>query len=55
MLLLQDPWTVRDIPRRICNHYPAARLSLLPAGHCPQDDTPHLVNSELLAWIHELE
>lgn len=30
--------------------YPAALLHLIPAGHCPHDERPDLVNQYLLDW-----
>jgi pimeloyl-ACP methyl ester carboxylesterase len=38
---------------RMRDLYPAAKRVGLDAGHCPHDEVPDAVNSELLQWIEE--
>jgi pimeloyl-ACP methyl ester carboxylesterase len=46
-----DPWIRPATADRVMSLYPRAERIRLPAGHCPHDDTPELVNEALLAWL----
>lgn len=50
----KDPWCVPARATQIQRYYPAAQRVDLYSGHCPHDDSPELVNKELLAWVSQL-
>jgi pimeloyl-ACP methyl ester carboxylesterase len=57
MLLLWgsgDPWCVPARATQIQQYYPGAQRVDILSGHCPFDDTPQLVNPELIKWISSL-
>lgn len=43
-----DPWMTVSRAERFHAAYPRAILQLIPAGHCPHDERPELVNQYLL-------
>jgi pimeloyl-ACP methyl ester carboxylesterase len=49
-----DPWMKVSRAERFLCAYPSAELVLLPAGHCPHDERPELVNPRLLAFAANL-
>ncbi|BDA43323.1 probable haloalkane dehalogenase [Coccomyxa sp. Obi] len=47
-----DPWIGPGSAARIESLYPRAQKVLLSGvGHCPQDDAPERVNTELMRWL----
>ncbi|EPS64319.1 hypothetical protein M569_10463, partial [Genlisea aurea] len=46
-----DPWVGPAKARRIKEFYADTRLVDLPAGHCPHDEVPEMVNAALLEWM----
>jgi pimeloyl-ACP methyl ester carboxylesterase len=50
----RDPWCVPARATQIQGCYPAAERVDIESGHCPHDDTPHLVNGNLLDWVLRL-
>ncbi|GAB5036622.1 Hypothetical protein NocV09_04400090 [Nannochloropsis oceanica] len=50
----RDPWISPRMAERMRDLYPAAKRVGLDAGHCPHDEVPEAVNSELLKWIEEM-
>ena len=47
-----DPWIGPGSAARIQSLYPQAQKVLLSGvGHCPQDDAPERVNTELIRWL----
>lgn len=50
----KDPWCVPARATQIQRYYPAATRTDLDSGHCPHDDSPELVNSNLLRWVAAL-
>lgn len=47
-----DPWM--DVAKRSAQfrqHYPQLQEYFLPAGHCPHDEVPDLVNALLREWV----
>jgi len=49
-----DPWMSVARAERFKAAYPAAKLQLVPAGHCPHDERPELVNRHLQEWAVDL-
>lgn len=45
-----DPWMTVERAHRFQAACPGATLQLLPAGHCPHDERPELVNQYLQEW-----
>ena len=52
----RDPWMNARGKRAIYQKYipESTKEVILDAGHCPHDEVPDQVNSELLAWINKL-
>lgn len=48
-----DPWITPGKATQFCQHYPAAELQLLDAGHCPHDERPDLVNAAIDQWVQK--
>lgn len=50
----KDPWEPIDLGRELTK-FPAVQrfIPLEGAGHCPQDDTPELVNPILQEWVRD--
>lgn len=48
-----DPWMTPQKAEQFQHHYPLAELVLVDAGHCPHDERPEVVNSELHRWIQQ--
>ncbi|MBW4698955.1 MAG: alpha/beta fold hydrolase [Aphanocapsa lilacina HA4352-LM1] len=49
-----DPWMSVDRAKRFLEAYPSGRLQLIPAGHCPHDERPELVNAYLSKWAEQI-
>ena len=49
-----DPWIGPNAANRIQQLYPKATYVGLQSGHCPQDDSPELVNQALDSWVNQL-
>lgn len=49
-----DPWVGPAKANRIKEFYSKTTLVSLPAGHCPHDEIPDLVNKALLDWLSTL-
>eukprot|EP00193_Tetraselmis_chui_P009247 CAMPEP_0177757714 /NCGR_PEP_ID=MMETSP0491_2-20121128/3790_1 /TAXON_ID=63592 /ORGANISM="Tetraselmis chuii, Strain PLY429" /LENGTH=394 /DNA_ID=CAMNT_0019273383 /DNA_START=81 /DNA_END=1265 /DNA_ORIENTATION=- len=50
----QDPWVVPARADRMQELYPADRINLANAGHCPHDDLPEEVNAAITKWVSDL-
>ncbi|AGY58726.1 alpha/beta fold hydrolase [Gloeobacter kilaueensis] len=50
-----DPWMTVGRAERFRQFYPTAQLQLIPAGHCPHDERPELVNAALSEWACVLD
>lgn len=51
----KDPWIVPARAYQVQKLYPAAELvPISNSGHCPHDDTPEEVNTELTKWVAKL-
>ncbi|WP_218080988.1 alpha/beta fold hydrolase [Anthocerotibacter panamensis] len=50
-----DPCLTLQEARKFLRCYPKAQLKTIPAGHCPQDEQPEMVNRYLLEWSLEVE
>jgi pimeloyl-ACP methyl ester carboxylesterase len=48
-----DPWMPAQKAEKFQTYYPAAKLVLVDAGHCPHDECPTEVNQALDAWIQD--
>lgn len=57
---LKDPWITPATADLICETHKAVESKSvltrvdIESGHCPQDETPELVNSELSKWLSQL-
>eukprot|EP00873_Tetraselmis_striata_P036609 jgi/Tetstr1/456873/TSEL_043545.t1 len=47
----KDPWVVPARADRMQELYPADRIDLAEAGHCPHDDLPQEVNAAIAQWV----
>ncbi|MGI0490434.1 alpha/beta fold hydrolase [Alkalinema pantanalense CENA528] len=49
----QDPWVgnARQRGAKFSKYYPKAQQDFIPAGHCPHDDAPELVNQKIREWL----
>ena len=50
----KDPWIVPKKADYIIGVKPDAERIDLVSGHCPHDDTPDEVNTELIKWVNKI-